>query len=162
MASVLVFEEKGDVVSWIAKMKAKLVSKGYKSHLLNSNRPQDGAERVNWDLNAEKALSAIQLHLHPDIVIHFENLVTPQTLLEGIRNFYLPDAAQKVERLEKEFMELIYDGIDPVSWITDVRGKIARLISLTSVQYSTIRWSEIGVYHHRPQHLQARLQYSTV
>ena len=36
-----------DVVSWIVKVKAKLLSKGYKSQLLNTTRPGAGDARIN-------------------------------------------------------------------------------------------------------------------
>ena len=39
MGSVNVFDGKEDVLGWLLKMKAKLISKGYKSVLTNITRP---------------------------------------------------------------------------------------------------------------------------
>ena len=39
MGSVNVFDRKEDVLGWLLKMKAKLISKGYKSVLTDVTRP---------------------------------------------------------------------------------------------------------------------------
>ena len=39
MTSVLIYNGNDDVLGWIIKIKAKLISKGYKSVLTDSTRP---------------------------------------------------------------------------------------------------------------------------
>ena len=41
MATINVYEGVGNITSWIDKVKAKLIAKGYKTHLLNNTRPAD-------------------------------------------------------------------------------------------------------------------------
>ena len=74
MANITVFDGKGDVMSWEAKVRAKLISKGYKSQLVDINRPPalignaPGPDlRAGWDKNANKAVGVIFMYLDPYI-----------------------------------------------------------------------------------------------
>ena len=121
MSGLSVFDGKGDVVAWEARIKAKLVSKGYKSQLLDALKPpappqpQQGQApvpdlRPAWEANADKAVGIILLYLEPDIAIQFQAQGTPETLLRAVRDHYSPDIAQEIERLELAFADLEYDG----------------------------------------------------
>lgn len=127
MSSIGEFKGGGDVVAWVAKIRAKLTSKGYRSHLLDANRPAADPARANWDAQADKALGVIQMHLDPNIAAHFEDRVTPQMLLEAIIAHYRPDMRQEVDRLENELAQLTYDGTDPVVWSAKIRGLVTKL-----------------------------------
>ena len=67
------------------------------------------------------------MHLDPTLVRLFEHLETPQTLLNGIREFYSPNIEREIEKLELTFSKLTYDGQDPVIWVAEVRELIAKL-----------------------------------
>ena len=97
--------------------------------MLDVNRPaaNQAAKRLAWDNQVDKAVGIIQMYMNSNIVQEFENLATPETLLNGIRVNYLPDERQEVDRLERELMELIYDYTDPVLWVAKVRGLVTKL-----------------------------------
>ena len=50
MDSVNVFDRKEDVLGWLSKMKAKLISKGYKSVLTDVTRPGIVAQIIQFNL----------------------------------------------------------------------------------------------------------------
>ena len=118
-----------DATNWIISVKAKLIAKGYKKQLLDVNRPaaNQAAKRLAWDNQVDKAVGIIQMYMDPNIVQEFENLATPETLLNGIRVNYLPDERQEVDRLERKLIELMYDNTDPVLWVAKVRGLVTKL-----------------------------------
>jgi hypothetical protein len=88
MATIPTFDGNGDVVSWIAKIRAKLVAKGYKTQLLDENRPEDDPAQAAWDTQADKATGVILTYLDTDIVMQFEDGLTPQSMLETIMTQY--------------------------------------------------------------------------
>ena len=125
MSGLTVFDGKGDVIVWEARVKAKLVSKGYKSQLLDALKPPAPAQaqqgqpappdlRSAWEANVDKALGIILLYLEPDIAVQFQVATTPETLFKAIRDLYSPDIEQEIERLELAFADLTYDGQDPI------------------------------------------------
>ena len=79
MGSVNVFDGKEDVLGWLLKMKAKLISKGYKSVLTDVTRPGVATvdARAAWNALADKALGIILLYLSSDIAVQFESKLTP-------------------------------------------------------------------------------------
>ena len=85
MTSVPIFNGNEDVLGWIIKIKAKLISKGYKSVLTDANRPQAADARIAWDTLADKATSTIMLCLSSKVAVQFEDKVTPQTLIDALR-----------------------------------------------------------------------------
>ena len=116
MGSVNVFDGKEDVLGWLLKMKAKLVSKGYKLVLIDANRPGVAAvdARAAWDALADKAVGTILLYLSSDIAVQFESKLTPQALMDAVKNHYVPDQQQEIDRLEIELNNLSYAREDPV------------------------------------------------
>ena len=108
-------------------MRAKLTAKGYKLQLADVNRPTGNNNPAEWDKQADKALSIIQLYLYMDVAGQFVTKITPQTLLAAIVAQYHPDANQEVERLEKELNKLTYDGTDPVVQTAKIRSLVAKL-----------------------------------
>ena len=131
MGSVNVFDGKEDVLGWLLKMKAKLISKGYKSVLTDITRPGVVAidARAAWDALADKAVGTILLYLSSDIAVQFENKLTPQALMDAVKNHYVPDQQQEIDRLEIELNNLSYAREDPVIWTACVRGLIGKLIA---------------------------------
>ena len=131
MGSVNVFDGKEDVLGWLLKMKAKLVSKGYKLVLIDANRPGVAAvdARAAWDALADKAVGTILLYLSSDIAVQFESKLTPQALMDAVKNHYVPDQQQEIDRLEIELNNLSYAREDPVIWTACVRGLIGKLIA---------------------------------
>ena len=127
MSSILPFDGRGDVTAWMAKVKAKLISKGYKSHLRNENKPAAGADRVAWEANADKAVGIILTYLELYLANQFENKASLQELFEAIEVHYRPDLSQEIDRLEREFTNLSYNAEDPILWVANVRGLVARL-----------------------------------
>ena len=128
MGSIPVFDGTSDVVNWASMVRAKLVAKGYKSQLLDNNRPGvNDQTRAAWDAQADKATGVILTYLEPEIAVQVEAMLTPQTLLHAIIAHYRPDQRQEVDRLESELMELAYDGTDPVIWCAKVRGLVTKL-----------------------------------
>ena len=83
-------------------MKAKLISKGYKSVLIDITRP--GVVTVNvravQNALADKAVGTILLYLSLDIAVQFENKLTSQALIDAVKNHYVPDQQQEIDRLE--------------------------------------------------------------
>jgi len=130
MGSVNVFDGKEDVLGWLLKMKAKLISKGYKLVLIDANRPGVAAvdARAAWDALADKAVGTILLYLSSDIAVQFESKLTPQALMDAVKNHYVPDQQQEIDRLEIELNNLSYAREDPVIWTACVRGLIGKLI----------------------------------
>jgi len=63
MGSIEVFNGSSDVMGWLSKVRAKLISKGYKQHLLDANRPADGAAAGAWGAQADKAVGVILTYL---------------------------------------------------------------------------------------------------
>ena len=114
MSGPSVFTGAEDVVAWIVKVKAKLLSKGYKNQLANNTRPNAGDARLAWDALADKALGTITTYIAAEIVTQFEDKLTPQELLDAIKAHYKPDDRQEIDRLEEEFNSLEYNGEDPV------------------------------------------------
>ena len=55
MTSVPIYNGSDDVLGWIIKIKAKLISKGYKSVLTDSTRPAAADARTAWNALADKA-----------------------------------------------------------------------------------------------------------
>src|ERR1700743_2887413 len=55
------------------------------------------------------------------------NRLTPQAMLEAIVGQYCPDTNQEIERLEREFAKLTYDGTDPVNWASRAKGLVTKL-----------------------------------
>ncbi len=127
MGSIEVFNGSTDVISWTAKVQAKLISKGYKLHLVDANRPAGEAAGMAWDAQADKATGVILTYLDPYVAVSFEDRTTPQTLLAAIAAHYRPDQNQEIERLENELSDLSYDGSNPVAWVAKVRAMIAKL-----------------------------------
>ncbi len=121
------FDGTGDVITWASKVRAKLIAKGYKSYLFDISKPKELKVQLIWDVNVDKATGIVLTYLHPDIQMQFENQETPQSLIEAVVKRFCPDQQQEIDRLEKEFNELKYNGSDPVVWIANVRGLIARL-----------------------------------
>ena len=79
MDSVNVFDRKEDVLGWLLKIKAKLISKGYKSVLTDVTRPGVDVAvdaRAAWDALADKAVGTILLYLSSDIAVQFKNKLT--------------------------------------------------------------------------------------
>src|ERR1700722_19125320 len=118
MGSVNVFDGKEDVLGWLLKMKAKLISKGYKLVLIDANRPGVAA------VDASAAWDAFS-----DIAVQFESKLTPQALMDAVKNHYVPDQQQEIDRLEIELNNLSYAREDPVIWTACVRGLIGKLIA---------------------------------
>ena len=128
MGSMPIFDGSTDVNAWAYQMKAKLISKGYRSQLLDANLPgAAGADRDAWVLMQDKALGSIMTYLHPDISALFIAHLTPETLLTAIVTYYCPDQNQEIDKLENELISLTYDGTEPVAWAAKVRGIIAKL-----------------------------------
>ena len=102
MGFVNVFNGKEDVVGWLIKIKAKLISKGYKSVLTDITRPGVIAveARAAWNTLADKAVGTILLYLSSDIAVQFENKLTPQTLMNAVKTHYMPDQQQEIDKLE--------------------------------------------------------------
>ena len=82
----------------LLKMKAKLISKEYKSVLTDVTRPGVVAvdARAAWDALADKALGTILLYLSSDIAVQFENKLTPQALMDAVKSNYVPDQQQEI------------------------------------------------------------------
>lgn len=129
MTSPSIFDGKSDVLEWLLKIKAKLISKGYKSQLLDINRPAQAEARTQWDALADKAVGTILMYLSPGVAMQFEDKLTPQILMEAIKTHYKPDESQEIERLEAELAGLKYNGEDPVIWIATIKGLIVKLTS---------------------------------
>jgi len=125
--NIPIFNGSGDVVTWATRVKAKLISKGYKSQLLDGKRPADADARALWDTQADKALGTILTYMNPDVTVQFENATTPQTLMEAVVKHYSPDINQEIERLEGELRDITYDGEEPVAWVAKIRSIIAKL-----------------------------------
>ena len=85
MGSVSVFDRKEDILGWFLKIKAKLISKGYKSVLTDITRPGVVAvdARAAWDAFADKAVGTILLYLFSDIAVQLESKLTLQALIDG-------------------------------------------------------------------------------
>ena len=127
MSTIATFRGSGNVNDWLVGMKAKLISKGYKSQLTDANRPSDREERKAWDVLADKALGTILMHLSPDIAEQFEDKQTPQLLINALKSHFSPDQHQAIERLEGELDRLTYNGEDPVMWLSGVKGLVTKL-----------------------------------
>ncbi len=82
MSGLTSFDGKGDVHHWASNIKAKLISKGYKSQLLDANKPANDPARSAWEKDADKALGIILTYLHPDLSAQFETSATSQTLIK--------------------------------------------------------------------------------
>ena len=134
MSGLTTFDGKGDVHHWAINIKAKLISKGYKSQLLDANRPPNNpaGPRAAWDKEADKALGIILTYLHPDLSAQFETSVTPETLIRAVTNHFARDVAQEVNRLEEQLTNLSYDGSDPLEWTSKVRNLITKLTNRNS------------------------------
>ena len=128
-AKVPVFDGTSDVLHWAYMIKAKLMAKGYNRHLQNVNKPNNANEQAVWNAKVDKAIGMIMCHLHPEVMLLFESYGTPQTLLEAVVAMYSPDQNVLIDKLENEFMELSYDGTDPVVWSCKVRSLVAKLIA---------------------------------
>ncbi len=83
MSFIINFDGKEDVTSWETKIRSKLIAKSYKNQMLDRNRPAAlGANvsgpdlRVQWDINADKAVDIIFMHVESDIVNQFQYLNT--------------------------------------------------------------------------------------
>lgn len=133
MATMTIFNGVEDVVKWAAVLKAKLIAKGYRSHLQDINRP-NGIDAAGiaaaaiWDGNRDKALGMVMSAIDPDIMGLYVAMVTPETLIAAVVNQYRPNANQEIERLEREFKELTYNGIDsPLTWVAKLRNLIGKL-----------------------------------
>ena len=127
MGSINVFNGKEDVLGWLIKMKAKLISKGYKAVLNDAIKPQGTDVKTAQEASADKAVGTILMYLSPEIAMQFESIITPQTLMNAIKSYYMPDQQQEVERLEADLNNLSYSREDPVIWSANVRGLIGRL-----------------------------------
>ena len=103
------------------------MSKGYRSQLQNSNRPVNGPDRVAWDMNANKAVGIMLTYIESHVVSQFEDKNTPQELFKAIEAHNSPDISQEIDRLEREFRNLSYNAEDPVLWVANIRGLLARL-----------------------------------
>ena len=103
MTTIKEFDGTGDVTEWVTKVKAKLISKGYKLYLLDRSIPAAiGDGRTAWFKEADKALGVILTYLHPNISVLFADKETPQRLFEAIIEYYQPDEKHEIERLENE------------------------------------------------------------
>ncbi len=60
--NIPIFDGSGDVVAWALRVRSKLIAKGYKSHLLDANRPAAADVRALWDAQANKALGTILIY----------------------------------------------------------------------------------------------------
>ena len=71
MGSVNVFDRKENVLGWLLKIKAKLISKEYKSILTDVIRPGVVAvdARAAWNALADKAVGTILLYLSSNIAV---------------------------------------------------------------------------------------------
>ena len=69
MTSVPIYNGSDDVLAWIIKMKAKLISKGYKSVLTDSTRPAAADARTVWDALVDKAVGTIMLCLSSKVAV---------------------------------------------------------------------------------------------
>ena len=69
MSSINVFNGKEDVLGWLIKMKAKLISKGYKSVLNDAVKPQGADAKAAWEALADKAVGTILMYLSPEIAV---------------------------------------------------------------------------------------------
>jgi len=127
MSVISSFDGSGDVMSWSAQVRAKLIAKRYKNYLQDANKPVLDVARIAWKAQADKATGVILTYLNPDIAVQFEDKGTPQTLLESVIAYYHPDQRQEVDRLESELNTLTYDGSDPVVWAAKIRGLITKL-----------------------------------
>ncbi len=83
MSSIINFDGKGDVASWETKIRSKLIAKSYKNQMLDRNKPVAlGANalgpdlRAQWDMNANKTVDIIFMHVKSDIVNQFQHLNT--------------------------------------------------------------------------------------
>ena len=81
MSYLVNYDGKGDILHWAANMRAKLISKGYKSQLLDVGRAGNEDAKKIWDRDADKALGIILTYLHPHISSQFETKLTPETLM---------------------------------------------------------------------------------
>ena len=63
MTSILIYNGSNDVLGWIIKIKAKLISKGYKSVLTDSIKPPAADAKTAWDALADKTVGTIMLCL---------------------------------------------------------------------------------------------------
>jgi hypothetical protein len=127
MTSIIEFDGTGDVITWASKVRAILIAKGYKGYLFDINKPKELKEQMIWEVNVDKATGIVLTYLHPNIQMQFESQETPQSLIEAVVKRFCPDQQQEIDRLEKEFNELKYDGSDPVVWTANIRGLIAKL-----------------------------------
>ena len=93
MGSVNVFDGKEDVLGWLLKMNTKLISKRYKSVLTDVSRPGIVAvdAKAAQNVLADKAVGIILLYLSSNIVVQFENKLTPQALMDTVKNHYVLD-----------------------------------------------------------------------
>ena len=116
MGSVNVYDRKEDILGWLLKIKAKLISKGYKPVLIDITRPGVVAvdARAVWNALADKAVGIILLYLSSDIAVQFESKLTPQALMNAVKNHYVSDQQQEINRLEIELNNLSYAREDPV------------------------------------------------
>jgi hypothetical protein len=133
MTTTNIFNGAGDVVKWAATLTAKLIAKGYRSHILDANRPVGAdaagiAAIVVWDTNRDKALGMVMSAIDPDIMGLYVALVTPETLIAAVVNQYRPQANQEIDRLEREFKGLTYDEKEnPIAWVAKLRNLINKL-----------------------------------
>ena len=77
---------------------------------------------------ADKAVGIILLYLSSDIAVQFENKLTPQALMDTVKNHYVLDQQQEIDRLKIELNNLSYAREDPVIWTACVRGLIGKLM----------------------------------
>ena len=54
------------------------------------------------------------LCLFSEVAVQFEDKITPQSLINALRSYYMPDQQQEIDRLETELSNLNYNGEDPV------------------------------------------------
>ena len=91
-------------------------SKGYKLVLTDVTRP--GVVTVDvraaWNALADKAVGTILLYLSSDIAVQFKSKLTPQALMDAVKNHYVPDQQQEIDRLEIELNNLSYARKDSV------------------------------------------------
>ena len=82
MGFVNVFDRKENILRWFLKIKAKLISKEYKSVLIDVTRLGVVAvdAKAAWNALANKAVGTILLYLSSDIAVQFESKLTPQTI----------------------------------------------------------------------------------
>ncbi len=84
MKSSLSFSGKNsEVADWKVKIKSKLIAKGYKTQLLDVNRPialvadASGPDlKTQWYANADKAVGIIFIHMEPRIMTQFQHFIT--------------------------------------------------------------------------------------